>query len=469
MANFRRFCGIVRCTLMASVSCLVCVDALASVQQYGQYKSESGDPNYTTYPWCDGESYNDNLDSDVCVACPGGYGGASLGDSSISGCVPGECSNNSHAATWITPVWTARGNASTNRCQIRTCNAGYHVTPNPLANLDISIDGESFDVDWGNNVWFVTFSYGTVYGEASNTGSAGNYANIVDLGTGSGSIVCRVTGFMPDGSNEIQNIIEPRWIYFATDGAEDGDLASNTLMYCGQYVQTRPEFRAAMFGQGHDLYNIDTTNAPSSSGNAPDDRFVSYANYGGNDGSWYVTIGGDTIAGVAMCSDLSGDNHNNGWGGNPADWSATQTDLFMGGRPPAGSTGGYCWCKATQITQSGGITEYVATSPWVFTGSNTGDCVDTCSGFCENLLNDNQYNPYFRDALFSGVQYGWLNSCDANIINLLWNNYSGGPSISNPSTCEFGNTNGIHPIVRPPSRTGYSFDGYKVINWSSSQ
>lgn len=53
---------------------------------------------------------------------------------------------------------------------------------------------------------------------------------------------------------------------------------------------------------------------------------------------------------------------------------------------------------------------------------------------------------------------------DANEINLVWNT-NGGTSVTTPTTCIYGTNNTIIP--QQPTRTGYTFGGWKIVDWSA--
>ncbi len=117
-----------------------------------------------------------------------------------------------------------------------------------------------------------------------------------------------------------------------------------------------------------------------------------------NNSEWETNFSYGTVKGTSYCSGLSGNNHNRAWGGNSADWSATESQLTS-----ASGEKKYCWCAATSYTPDGGTQCNVASPSWVFNidGGSASDCARDCANACAGYV---LYYADFRRAVFGVSQ-----------------------------------------------------------------
>ena len=111
-------------------------------------------------------------------------------------------------------------------------------------------------------------------------------------------------------------------------------------------------------------------------------------------GSWNTSwSNGDKVVGEAICSGHYGNNHNDQYGGDSADWISTEEVLLN-----AEGEKKYCWCKATSGNTGNGF-QSVASSSWVFSNDYGGadDCANDCAVLCAYRVFD---NADFRRAVF---------------------------------------------------------------------
>ena len=110
-------------------------------------------------------------------------------------------------------------------------------------------------------------------------------------------------------------------------------------------------------------------------------------------GEWAVLFSTGEIKGRALCSGLSGNNPNHNWGGNSADWTATESQLTSAG------DGRYCWCAGTSF----GNQCSVSSLSWVYIAhyDNAGRCAAGCAGTCTEILIE---ESGFRRAVFGVTQ-----------------------------------------------------------------
>jgi len=93
---------------------------------------------------------------------------------------------------------------------------------------------------------------------------------------------------------------------------------------------------------------------------------------------WKVTFGYGTVKGQSYCSGKSGDNHGMKWGGNSADWSATESELTS-----AVGEAKYCWCKTIGFAEPNSSTYHnISSSSWVSDGGTGYQDADTCKSSC---------------------------------------------------------------------------------------
>ena len=71
-------------------------------------------------------------------------------------------------------------------------------------------------------------------------------------------------------------------------------------------------------------------------------------------------------------------------------------------------------------------------------------------------LNNYYVNMQFSDAFCE-------TTCVPNTVHLEWDS-DGGASVSTPTSCSYGETNGINGIIQP-TKTGYVFDGWLLTGW----
>ena len=114
-------------------------------------------------------------------------------------------------------------------------------------------------------------------------------------------------------------------------------------------------------------------------------------------GEWGVTwSNGDKVTGVAKCSALPGNNHNQEWGGNSSDWTASESELTSA----TGETK-YCWCQATHYTANNAQQCSLSSPAWVFgtVYGSAANCADGCASYCASRVHSRSVS---RAALFAG-------------------------------------------------------------------
>ncbi len=119
------------------------------------------------------------------------------------------------------------------------------------------------------------------------------------------------------------------------------------------------------------------------------------------DFTWGVTwSNGDKVVGEAKCSALQGNSHSGQWGGDSADWTATESELTNA----SGDTK-YCWCRATGYIASGAELCSFSSPSWVFATfyRSASNCAYSCAYSCAYRVQSNQNNSVFRAAVFIGI------------------------------------------------------------------
>ena len=111
------------------------------------------------------------------------------------------------------------------------------------------------------------------------------------------------------------------------------------------------------------------------------------------DNTWATEFSTGVVKGRALCSGLSGDNHDYEWGGNSSDWTATESAILS-----ASGEKQYCWCAGTSF----GNQCSVSSPSWVFYSgyADAGNCARRCASYCAWYV---RRGSAFRRAVF-GVQ-----------------------------------------------------------------
>ena len=492
MANFYGFHSVTKHAVVVLLA-VMGLNFSAHADWEGHWYNPSGDVTLdaivSNHPQCGFDSYayldafdpNDPSGGNICHACSDGWtNNNTIGSVSQSSC-SAECVNAEGVSGWVPQVWQARGNGVSNLCQIDSCDTGYDLQQNPLVGLDIALDGDVNSIANNGCTSEVPFAYGTIRVQTIVSSTGGDYATIgypageSDPGScdnnGGTYVWCKVTGFAAPGDAVFQDVTEPRWVLVNNEPNNWEDVCPNA-------VAKNPEVRAALYGQGYDLYQLPDNVAPDNMMDLQD--VIDGMNNGGNVRGfaqslqpWNADFTFGTVHGVAMCSGASGNNHNDGYGGKPSDWTGLETDLIV---QQQNGGGDYCWCKAVEYSPDGSNEVYSASSPWVYAGIIQG--IPTCDqGACAlkcfykmkgweddsgNTVANDSTGLYFRSALLSGVQNGWFNSCEANNVVIDYNityEYNGGALASgtNPSTYN----DGVLPLsINNPVKNGYAFVGW---------
>ena len=112
------------------------------------------------------------------------------------------------------------------------------------------------------------------------------------------------------------------------------------------------------------------------------------------DNTWAVEFNNGIIKGRALCSGLQGNNHDEEWGGNSADWTATESAILS-----APGEKKYCWCAGTSF----GNQCSVSSPSWVFNYDfdNADDCANRCAPRCAEDVDD---GSAFRRVVFGVTQ-----------------------------------------------------------------
>lgn len=132
----------------------------------------------------------------------------------------------------------------------------------------------------------------------------------------------------------------------------------------------------------------------------------------------------------------------------------------------ADSAGAYCWCKMTQYSIAGGLTQTADSALWVSTTGATDELTDdSCSKRCARSCAERiKSNAMHRNMLFG--ELGEHRKCEPNTINLNWNAVG---NVGGETGLQFANDgggmctyDGIITLPTPPTKTGYTFNGWNV-------
>ncbi|MFQ6778005.1 MAG: InlB B-repeat-containing protein [Alphaproteobacteria bacterium] len=172
-------------------------------------------------------------------------------------------------------------------------------------------------------------------------------------------------------------------------------------------------------------------------------------------GSWGVSFSYGNIIGISSCNGTLGDpGYDWMYYNDSSDWSRS-SEIFN-----QGNTGGYCWCKITGYTPTGGTLQSLS-SAWVYSfdyGGSASGCAYDCASICTyNLKN----NGVVRSAMFGVIDTSEPPACVANTINVTWNPANGNASTTNQCTYD-----GAITLPTAPEKTGYTFKGWKLVTGS---
>ena len=115
---------------------------------------------------------------------------------------------------------------------------GWEPAIYDMSTLDTSINGTTYSRNESTHSWNTTFSYGIVYGASLCSPTSNNVYSQNDTGldttTGEGRYCyCRVTEFIPSGSDKIYEPVASRWVF-----RNDRGSASNCAGNCAITVAT---------------------------------------------------------------------------------------------------------------------------------------------------------------------------------------------------------------------------------------
>ncbi len=277
--------------------------------------------------------------------------------------------------------------------------------------------------------WGATFVPGNITGSAMCSAYAGNNhdyawggtssdwtADTATLTGASGSATycwCRADAFTPTNGSECDFVPQP-WV-FNHGFYSTTDCSEMCASECAQSLRGIPGFRDAVYSvavaptpsQQQCLIpsSLVSTNgsarAAKSLDGTGDDMLggATAETYGLTEpGQWGVSwSNGDKVVGEAKCSALPGNNHNMQWGGNSADWTATESELTN-----ESGESQYCWCRATGYIASGAEQCSLSSPAWVFILNHVSaaNCATDCAKRCAYRVH--AYSS-FRPALFGGL------------------------------------------------------------------
>ena len=125
------------------------------------------------------------------------------------------------------------------------------------------------------------------------------------------------------------------------------------------------------------------------------------------------------------------------------------------------SSGQYCYCQLDSYTpvSSGSI---ALSAPWVFDYDDDvyDDCADYCADRCaRHLRNVYSDNLAFRAAVFGSLQPS-LAMCEANVININWNDVDPATAgQNNENTAVYGED--VRTPVKAATKKGQTFKGWR--------
>ena len=124
-----------------------------------------------------------------------------------------------------------------------------------------------------------------------------------------------------------------------------------------------------------------------------DYTFRSTGTYNEQNKTWYASLSGGNITGIALCSNTSG------------------TNSVPGTPNESVSNGEYCWCKIIGYTPTNENIMHEPSSnlPWVFhliEGGHVGACVDICAQVCYFRFNDQRQEEQSRVYTFRLALFG---------------------------------------------------------------
>lgn len=126
---------------------------------------------------------------------------------------------------------------------------GWESAIYDMSTLDATINGTSTSRE--GNMVRITFSYGTVYGEAlcSPTNNKEWLVNsVLDTLTGVGPYCyCRITGFIPINSNKIYEPLASPWIFYRNCYDNASNCANNCSLHCYTGIGGNTSFREKLF------------------------------------------------------------------------------------------------------------------------------------------------------------------------------------------------------------------------------
>ena len=194
------------------------------------------------------------------------------------------------------------------------------------------------------------------------------------------------------------NTINTTW--YSNGEQLTGNNIPGTCRYDAALTPPTPEARP---GYAFGGWKVKRCEIPSALANIGGNAYAAKRLDGGNDnssggataetygleqpGEWGVSLeNGDKVTGVTLCSSTG---------------FAGMSELIIG-TPNEGSTGQYCWCKATHYTASGVQQCRIFSQNWVYfqDRSTPAGCLSSCAAWCAYyLLRD----PAVRRAVFLGI------------------------------------------------------------------
>ena len=184
-------------------------------------------------------------------------------------------------------------------------------------------------------------------------------------------------------------------------------------------------------------------------------QLSAFASTGIQNNEWRLTYGNGSVTGelrgMARCSTHFG----------PDDIDSTPSHVETSTNVTAAfGTGGYCWCKPTSWTATGGTMQSLSSS-WLLLrrDGDATDCADICAISCAEMIGTGDTEGFwFRSAVFNAITKSPA-QCTANTITLNWKNATGGTHAT--TQCTYGGT--IDTPTTAPTKRGHTFTGWRFV------
>ena len=169
-------------------------------------------------------------------------------------------------------------------------------------------------------------------------------------------------------------------------------------------------------------------------------------------GEWAVVWSSGVLKGVSSCSAIAGNSNHWLWNTDSSNWTLpANTNVIDNSVNANDPTRYFCWCKPTAWTPNGESAQPLSVA-WFFQHNqhNAIHCAAACASLCAyNVSTDSN----IRTAMLSTI--GNSKQCDANTINIQWDDGNGGYTAG---TCSYGGS--ITTPTTAPTKRGHVFTGW---------